>query len=80
VHYNLGLALQQLGERNEAEAALLRAQQLDPNDPSLAYALAVFNAQAGRMSKVQEWVSVLRTLSPNDPRLAHFSPRSSASR
>jgi Flp pilus assembly protein TadD len=80
VHYNLGLALQQLGERDEAESALLRAQQLDSSDPSLAYALAVFNAQAGRMNKVQEWVTVLRTLSPNDPRLAHFAQRSGSSR
>ncbi|HEY6132451.1 MAG TPA: hypothetical protein VIW70_00620 [Rubrivivax sp.] len=55
VHYNLGLALQQLGQRRAAEAELLQAQQLAPRDADSLYALAVFYSQGGQRTLALEW-------------------------
>jgi len=45
VHYNLGLARQKLGQTEAAEASLLAACRLAPDDPELVKALAIFYAQ-----------------------------------
>jgi len=73
VHYNLGLALQQMGRRQPAEQALLRAQQLAPQDAATVYALAVFYAQGGERALALQWAERLRTLSPDDPRCGSSS-------
>jgi Flp pilus assembly protein TadD len=72
VHYNHGLALQQLGQKDQAEAALLRAQQLDPKDPNPPYALAVFYAQKGQKDRALQWAEMLLSLRPADPQVIGF--------
>jgi tetratricopeptide (TPR) repeat protein len=64
VHYNLGLALQQLGRRQPAEAALLQVQKLDPRDPATCYALAVFYAQGRQYAQALPWAEKLLALDP----------------
>jgi tetratricopeptide (TPR) repeat protein len=64
VHYNYGLALQMLGRKAEAEAALLKAQGLDPTEPNTPYALAIFYAQQGKQEQALKWAEQLRTLRP----------------
>jgi tetratricopeptide (TPR) repeat protein len=64
VHYNLGLALQQLGRRQPAEAALLQAQNLEPSDPAIYYALATFYAQGRQFGRAQPWAEKLLALDP----------------
>ena len=54
VHYNLGLTLQHLGRRQEAEVALLRARLIEPNQPDFLHALAIFYLQG------EEWVEAQR--------------------
>lgn len=75
VHYNLGLALQQLGRRQPAEQALLRAERLAPQDAATVYALAVFYAQGGERALALQWAEKLQALSPNDPRVRQFVER-----
>jgi Flp pilus assembly protein TadD len=72
VHYNLGLALQQLGQRQPAEAALLKAQRLDPLDPATPYALAVYYAQAGQQAQALSWAEKAQALNPGDPQLSQL--------
>jgi len=74
-HYNLGLALQQLGRREAAEKALLRAQQLAPQDAATHYALAVFYAQGGQRALALQWAEKLQTLNPEDPQVRQFVER-----
>lgn len=66
-HYNHGLALQQLGRRSEARAALRRARQIDPRDPIIAYALAVFYAQQGQWELALPHARDLTELVPGAP-------------
>jgi Flp pilus assembly protein TadD len=40
-----GAALQRIGRRADAEAAFLKAQQVDPRDPDIVYALAILCLQ-----------------------------------
>ena len=69
VHYNYGLALDQMGRDDLAEASLLRAQRLDPEDPAAPYALALFYANSGRRNQALDWAERLRTLRPGDPQV-----------
>lgn len=48
VHYNYGLALQKLGRLDEAEKALIQAQELAPSVPDYLHALAILYAQQER--------------------------------
>lgn len=66
-HYNHGLALQQLGRRSEARAALRRARRIDPLDPTIAYALAVFYAQQGQWDLAIPHARELTELAPDAP-------------
>jgi tetratricopeptide (TPR) repeat protein len=75
VYYNLGLALQQLGQRQPAESALLQAQRLDPLNVESVYALAVFYAQGGQRAQALEWAEKLQALSPNDPQMRQLVQR-----
>jgi Flp pilus assembly protein TadD len=67
VHYNLGLALQQLGRRKPAETALLKAQSLDPLDPEVVHALVIFYAQGQQQKQAQQWAEKLQVLAANNP-------------
>jgi len=67
--HNYGLALDQMGQKEPAEAELLQAQRLNPFDPSIPYALAVFYAQSGRKAQALQWAERLRVLRPGDPQV-----------
>ena len=75
VHYNLGLALQQLGQRPPAEASLLQAERLDPADAATPYALAVFYVQGGEQAKALQWATKAQALRPDDSELNQFVAR-----
>jgi len=72
VHYNRALALQRLGQRPEAEVALLKAQSLAPSDRAAVYALAVFYAQDRRWFLAVPWAEKLVALDPADPQAQQF--------
>jgi predicted CXXCH cytochrome family protein len=74
VLYNYGLALQQLGRRRQAEAALQRAHVLGPADPQIVYALAVFYAQQQQYERALPYARLLTELAP-DSRARQFSER-----
>jgi predicted CXXCH cytochrome family protein len=67
VQYNYGLALQQLGQGVGAEAALLRAYQLDSEDPSILQALAVHYLQARQWDQASIYAGKLARMYPNEP-------------
>jgi tetratricopeptide (TPR) repeat protein len=67
VHYNAGLAAQQLGRVPAAEAALKRAAELDPEAPDFAYALATFYLAQMRYDRALEWAKKLASLVPEAP-------------
>ena len=80
VHYNLGLALQQLGQRKDAEPELLRAQQLDSSDSSVVYALSILYLQSGQNKQALEWANKLESLAPADPQVHQFVEKLRAGR
>jgi Tfp pilus assembly protein PilF len=53
IHYNLGLLLQHLRRPAEAEAALLKALELDTNNLDYLYALADHYLKRGELQKAQ---------------------------
>jgi len=67
VHYNYGLALQHLGQRVGAEAALLRAYQLDGEDPNILQALAVHYLQGHQWNQASVYAEKLARMYPNEP-------------
>jgi cytochrome c-type biogenesis protein CcmH/NrfG len=56
--------LQQLGRRPSAEGALLQAQKLDPGDPAICYALAIFYAQGRQQTQALAWAEKVLVLDP----------------
>lgn len=66
IHYNLGLAYQNLGRHGQAEESLRTARQLAPTVPDYPRALAIFYAQRERWDEAiqaaQQWVA----LDPSD--------------
>ncbi|MEO7853762.1 MAG: tetratricopeptide repeat protein [Rubrivivax sp.] len=75
MHYNLGLALQQTGQPQAAESALLKAQHADPADPATPYALAVLYAQNGQRDKAMGAAERPQTLRPGDAQAAQLLQR-----
>ena len=67
VHYNHALALQRLGRQGEAEAALLKAEGLNRNDPDVLQALAIFYAQQRRWDQAYPYAQRLVRLFPDAP-------------
>ncbi len=67
VHYNCGLALQTLGMRPDAEAALMRAYELAPLDPEIVNALAILHVQDESWERALVYAEALVGLVPNDP-------------
>jgi tetratricopeptide (TPR) repeat protein len=53
IHYNLGLLLQHLGQDSDAEASLLRAQELEPDNLDYLYALADFYLKRRKLQKAR---------------------------
>jgi Flp pilus assembly protein TadD len=67
VHYNHGLALQRLGRRTEARAALRQARRIDPRDAGIAYAVAIFYVQQGQWELALPHARDLMALAPDSP-------------
>src|SRR6266542_147831 len=59
VQYNYALSLQQSGKIKEAEAVWLKAYSLNPQDPELVNALAVFYAQQEKWSQALPYAQTL---------------------
>jgi Flp pilus assembly protein TadD len=53
IHYNLGLLLQHLKQDPDAEAALLKAKQLEPDNLDYLYALADFYLKRNKLQKAR---------------------------
>jgi tetratricopeptide (TPR) repeat protein len=51
IHYNLGLLLQHLKQDSDAEASLLKAQELEPDNYDYLYALADFYLKRNKLQK-----------------------------
>jgi Flp pilus assembly protein TadD len=69
------LARQQLGQPKAAEAALRKARELEPTDPAIAYALAVFYAQQGRRADALHEAEALQQLQPGNAQAAQLVQR-----
>jgi tetratricopeptide (TPR) repeat protein len=54
IHYNLGLLLQFLKHDTDAEAALIRALEIDSDNLDYLYALADFYLKNGRLLKAKD--------------------------
>lgn len=72
IRYNYGLALQQAGQRKEAETALVTAHNLDPLDSSIVYAITVFYAQDQQWETAKKWGEKLLALNPHDEQVKAF--------
>ncbi len=66
VHYNLGLLLDFLKKDNEAEAALLRAYQIDPANVDYLVALAEFYLKRERFQEARSIAEQLVSKHPNN--------------
>ena len=66
IHYNLGLACQNLGQHAQAEKALQAARQLAPAVPDYHRALAIFYAQQHRWDEAIDAAEQLLALDPSD--------------
>ena len=64
VRYNYALALQHLGLRAEAEAALREAYELNSQEGDIVYALAIFNLQEQRWDQALFYARKLQDLTP----------------
>jgi tetratricopeptide (TPR) repeat protein len=53
IHYNLGLLRQQLNQDSDAEASLLKAQELAPDNLDYLYALADFYLKRKKLQKAR---------------------------
>lgn len=62
--YNYGLALQRLSRLREAEAALLKAAELEPTTIDFLHALVVLYAQQRRWPQAIEWAEKLAEIEP----------------
>ncbi len=75
VLYNYGLTLERAGRRRAAETALLRAYDLDPDDPQIVYAIAVFYLQERHHRRAMTYARRLAQLTPTDPVAQNFLAR-----
>lgn len=66
IHYNLGLAYQNLGRHAQAEQSLRAARQLAPAVPDYHRALAIFYAQQHRWDEAIHAAEQLVALDPSD--------------
>jgi len=70
VHYNLGLLRQQLGQDEQAEAALARAVALEPENLDFLYAMADFYLKRGRFDDARPVAEQMVQYHP-DQRIGH---------
>ena len=70
VHYNLGLLLQYLTQDSDAEEALLKAQELEPDNLDYLYALADFYLKRKKLKKAKRLAKEMVARHPNQ-RIGH---------
>jgi tetratricopeptide (TPR) repeat protein len=70
VHYNLGLLLQHLQRDAAAEAALLRALEIESDNMDYLYALADYYLKRGKSQKVKNIAEQMIAKHPNN-RIGH---------
>jgi len=67
IWYNLGLLQASLGQDAEAEAALLRAKILEPDNPDYLFALADFYIKRRRPQRAKIYAELLVEKYPQNP-------------
>ncbi|TMB44294.1 MAG: tetratricopeptide repeat protein [Deltaproteobacteria bacterium] len=67
--YVHAVALESLGRRDEAIAALTRALERSPYDPDLLFGLSTFNREAGHLPEARDYARRLGTVAPDDERV-----------
>jgi predicted TPR repeat methyltransferase len=67
VHYNLGLALFELEQFEDAVTACLRAAELSPDDPDIFYNLGLACKKTGMHDKAEQAYLTALALAPGDP-------------
>jgi Tfp pilus assembly protein PilF len=67
IHYNLGLLLQRVRQDTDAETALKKALEVEPNHPEYLYALAVFYLERHNLGKARQIAQKLKTAYPEMP-------------
>ena len=65
--YNLGLALNTVGQPDEGLASLLRAESLEPTDPGIPYARATILAGLGRTAEARQAAARALEIQPGYP-------------
>ena len=75
VRYNYSLALQHLGQQEEAETEMLAAHGLSPEDPSILEALISFYSSEGRWNQARTYAERLARMFPDDPRVRQLLER-----
>ena len=70
IHYNLGLLLQHLKRDSDAEEALLKAQELEPDNLDYLYALADFYLKREKLQKAKNIAEEMVARHPNQ-RIGH---------
>lgn len=78
VHYNAGLALQQVRRLGEAEARLVYAIQLAPEDAEAVHALALVYVDLEAWAMARDQLSTLEGLFPGAPWVAELGARIAA--
>jgi predicted CXXCH cytochrome family protein len=67
VRYNYALALQHLGRTAEAEMVMLEVHQIDPRDPAIVRAMAVFYIQQSQWDSALHYAQKLIEMMPGAP-------------
>ena len=67
IWYNLGLLQASLGQEAEAEAALLKAKVLEPDNPDILFALADFYLKSNRPQRAKIYAELLVEKYPQNP-------------
>jgi predicted Zn-dependent protease len=70
IHYNLGLLLQHLKQDSDAEAALLKARELQPDNLDYLYALAEFYLKRKKLQQARSIAQEMVARHPNQ-RIGH---------
>jgi len=70
IHYNLGLLRQHLKQESDAEASLLKAQELAPDNLDYLYALADFYLKRKKLNKARSIAEEMVARHPNQ-RIGH---------
>ncbi len=67
IYYNLGLIYQYLNNKEKAEASLLKAYSISPDQFDIIYALADFYIKSGNYTKAMKYADELKIKFPSNP-------------